>query len=146
MQWKSDAREAREDWQRHFSNAEIASAGQADHAAIHQAGCALEAAELLLFTHGRRATADLQRFSDASALLCRLLLRIDQPRLACSVIGGTVASLQELRAQGVQPALALSHCQCLITAIDPVKAAGTVPGFAFARPVSASTPAVAATK
>ncbi|PLW81447.1 hypothetical protein CWI75_15590 [Kineobactrum sediminis] len=86
--------------------------------AVNYAGSALEAAELLIFTHGRHGAGDIQRFIDSAVLLCHTLSGIEQPRLVCGVIGGSIARLQELMLQGIERTTVLQGCQRLLTVAE----------------------------
>lgn len=86
--------------------------------AVNYAGSALEAAELLIFTHGRYGARDIHRFIDSAVLLCHTLSGIEQPRLVCGVIGGSIARLQELLLQGIERTTVLQGCHRLLTVAD----------------------------
>jgi hypothetical protein len=101
-------------WQRSYEHANNLLNKHDAIKAVNYAGCALEAAELLLFYHARQTKDDIGRFTDSALLLCTSLLRTGEPRLACGVIGGTIARLEELLFSGVERRAVLEGCQRLL--------------------------------
>ncbi|MCP5164922.1 MAG: hypothetical protein H6988_08775 [Pseudomonadales bacterium] len=115
---ESDSGATHASWLRSYNQAGILFHAGEELKAVNYAGCALEAAELLVFTHARRAAADIHRFTDSAVLLCHSLLGAEQPRLVCGVIGGTIARLEELLLHGSERAAVLQSCQRMLTALD----------------------------
>lgn len=105
-------------WQRSYDHASIFLTEQESTKAVNYAGCALEAAELLLFNHARQSGDDIVRFTESALLLCITLIESGEPRLACGVIGGTIARLEELLFTGVERRAVLEGCQRLLEVGD----------------------------
>jgi len=61
---------------------------------------------------------DISRFVDSAVLLCRGLIRSGQPRLACGVVGGCIARLEELLFNGTEHTAVLGGCQRLLRVGD----------------------------
>jgi hypothetical protein len=114
----SDSEATHASWLRSSGQAELLLNAREGIKAVNYAGCALEAAELLVFTHARQSAPDILRFADSAVLLCQALIRIGQPRLACGVIGGSIARLEELLLQGIERTTVLNGCQRLLRVGD----------------------------
>jgi hypothetical protein len=115
---ESDSEAAQARWLSSYSRAQDLFNGQNNFKAVNYAGSALEVAEILIFTHGQNAAQDIQRFANSAVLLCQLLREIEEPRLVCGVIGGSIARLEELRLQGTERTAVLEGCQRLLTVGD----------------------------
>ncbi len=115
---ESDSEATRATWLRSYDQAAGLSDLNDKEKALNYAGSALEAAELLVFRHARQAEADITRFVDSAVLLCRWLIRSGQPRLACGVIGGCIARLEELMFSGTERGAVLAGCQRLLRVGD----------------------------
>ncbi len=120
----SDSEATHASWLSSYSQAELLLNAREDIKAVNYAGSALEAAELLVFTHARQTGRDILRFADSAVLLCQSLIQVGQPRLACGVIGGSIARLEELLLQGIERTTVLSACQRLLTIGDEAPVAG----------------------
>lgn len=66
--------------------------------AIRLAGSSLECAELLLLTHREANTGTVAAFQASSELLSRALEASGSRKLACQVVGGSIATLQGINA------------------------------------------------
>lgn len=115
---ESDSEATRDTWLRSYHQAAALSELDDKEKALNYAGSALEAAELLVFSHFRQAEADISRFVDSAVLLCRWLIRSGQPRLACGVVGGCIARLEELLFSGTERGAVLAGCQRLLRVGD----------------------------
>lgn len=115
---ESDSRAAQANWLISYSQAVDLFNARESVKAVNYAGSALEAAELLLFTHALRSARDIRRFTDSAVLLCHALRGIEQPRLMCGVIGGSITRLEELLLQGADRTTVLQGCQRLLTVGD----------------------------
>ena len=118
----SDSAATHASWLRSASQAELLLSASEGIKAVNHAGCALEAAELLVFSHARQTAEDIVRFADSAVLLCHALIRVGQPRLACGVIGGSIARLEELLLQGIERKTVLNGCQRLLKVGDEAPA------------------------
>ncbi len=87
-------------------------AGQLDQAA-HHAGCALEAADILLSHKNKPTERDVQRFCESCAHLVRLLLEIKEEKLAQIVLQGGLHRLQIYIQRGTHPVSALAGFELL---------------------------------
>jgi hypothetical protein len=70
---ETDGQATHSSWLRSYDRASVYFDTQENIKALHHAGCALETAELLIFTHGRNSAADIHRFTDSAALTSSLI-------------------------------------------------------------------------
>ena len=111
----SDGVAATDSWLRNYDLAQSFLDAREHVKAVNHAGSALEVAELLIFSHGNNAKADLDRFTDSAALLCRALVAVGQTAMVSSVVGGAMLRLQQLLACGVERPTVLGSCRRLQT-------------------------------
>ena len=136
----SNAVAALNSWQRSHDHATALLAEQESTKALNYAGCALEAAELLLFNHARQSGDDIARFTQSALLLCTSLIQSGEARLACGVIGGTIARLEELLLSGVERRAVLEGCQRLLEVGDQFSRPDANDQQPYSGPVAAAAP------
>lgn len=82
--------------------------------ALRHAGAAFEIAELLLAKHTAITEKDISRFSDSGALLIQLLYRLDEARLASTILAAAIGRLEQLISCGEHRGTVLDGCQRLM--------------------------------
>ena len=107
-------------WLRAYDRgSELAGEGRFREAVSH-AGCALEAAGILLREGQPLDSRMIAGFSESAVLLASLLIRQQERRSASAVIAGSVASLEKLLSRNVERAVVLAGCKRLLQIGDDV--------------------------